>query len=118
MGARMRCPPLALVALVAMACALPAAGSASPPAAGVIGYRLTFTGSGTATSASPPAASGATVFTSTIDWKLIYDVTIHSTRGLDFGWYPALGSSVEGSSVGVAALSGTPIEGGCEHIRF
>src|SRR5690348_14784422 len=97
---------------------LTASGSAGSPAPSVVGYRLTFTGSGTATSAFPPAASNTTIYTSTISWKLIYDVAIHATPGLDFGWPPAPGSSVEGSSIGVAAPGGTPIEQGCEHIGF
>src|SRR5438105_454199 len=117
MVARMRRSRLTVVALVAMGCALPAAGSASSPPP-VVGYRLTFTGSGTATSAYPPAPSDTTIYTSTISWKLIYDVAIHSTPGLDFGWAPVPGSRVEGSSIGVAAPGGIPIDEGCEQIGF
>ena len=72
-----RCLRVAGLAAVLAACAVPAAAdpAASPPPAAVA-YRLTFTGSGTATSDYPPVASDTTVFTSTIAWKLVYDVTI------------------------------------------
>lgn len=110
----------AICAALVLAVAVPVAtSSAGSPASSIFAYRLTFTGSGTATAAFPPAASNTTVYTSTIRWKLIYDVSIDLTLGRpDFSWSPAEGSSVEGSSTGVAAPGGTPIQQGCERIGF
>jgi hypothetical protein len=114
-GVRFAVAAVALVALVVPAAADPA--FSPPPAA--VAYRLTFTGSGTATSDYPPVASDTTVFTSTIAWKLIYDVTIDFPLGAPGSpWRPARGSAVEGSSTGVAAPGGLPIEEGCDRIGF
>ena len=102
------------VGVVAVPAAL-ASGSSSPPAA--VAYQLTFTGSGTATSNYPPVATNTTVFTTTIRWKLVYDITIDFPIGAPGSpWSPSRGSAIEGSSVGVAAAGGIPIEEGCEHI--
>src|SRR5579859_6832386 len=108
---------LGLVAIMVTACTVPAVGSASSPPPAVVAYQLTFTGSGNATSDYPPVASNTTVFTTTIDWQLIYDVTIDFPFGAPGSpWRPARGSALEGSSVGIAAPGGIPIEPGCEHI--
>jgi len=110
----------AICAALVLAVAVPVASvSAGSPAPSIVAYRLMFTGSGTATSAYPPAASNTTIYTSTIEWKLIYDVTIDFTLGRpELPWNPTPGSSVDGSSTGVAAPGGMPIEEGCEHIGF
>jgi len=107
-----------LVALAIAACVVPgAAVSASPPPPAVVAYQLAFTGSGNATSDYPPVATDTTVFTTTIDWKLIYDITIDFPFGAPGSpWRPARGSAIEGSSTGIASAGGIPIEEGCEHI--
>jgi len=109
---------LGFAALVVTACILPSAAvSASSPPPAVVAYQLTFTGSGNATSDYPPVATDTTVFTTTIDWKLIYDVTIDFPIGAPGSpWRPAPGSALEGSSTGIASAGGIPIEQGCDHI--
>jgi hypothetical protein len=107
---------LALASVVGVALATTAALGGTARLDATETYRVVFQGSGRATSAYPPTPAG-TVFTSTISWTLVYDVTL-SPEAADSSWTPQSGSSITGGSDGVATASGYPIEPGCEHIGF
>jgi hypothetical protein len=96
------------------------AGSAAPsaPPGEVVTYRVVFTGSGKATSAYPPAAANTTVFTTTIQWHLVYLLSVTPRAGGGVGTDPAAGSSLTGVSNGVFVPGGVEIEPGCEQIAL
>src|SRR5438270_12660443 len=108
---------LALVSAVGVALAATAALGGTSRVGATTTYKLVFQGSGRATSAYPPRPDG-TVFTSSISWTLVYEVTVSNAFGLRSSWLPQSGSTITGSSSGVATASGLPIEPGCEQISF
>ena len=108
---------LALVSVVGVALVATAALGGTSRVGATATYEVVFQGSGRATSAYPPRPDG-TVFTSSISWTLVYEVTVSNAFGLRSSWLPQAGSTIAGSSSGVATSSGLPIEPGCEQISF
>lgn len=82
----------------------------------VVTFHVVFTGSGNATSAYPPAPSNTTIFTTSIQWSLAYDVSLTLGEMQEASVYPVSGSTLTGVSNGVAAPGGVQIEPGCEQI--
>ena len=68
-------PELALVSVVGVALAATAALGGTSRVGVTATYKLVFQGSGRATSTYPPRPDG-TVFTSSISWTLVYEVTV------------------------------------------
>src|ERR1043165_2216902 len=110
-------PELALVSVVGVALAATAALGATSRVGVTASYKLVFQGSGRATSAYPPRPDG-TVFTSSISWTLVYEVTVSNAFGLRSSWLPQAGSTITGSSSGAPTASGLPIGPGREQISF
>jgi hypothetical protein len=84
----------------------------------VITFHVVFTGSGSASSAYPPAPSNTTIFTTSIQWKLDYTVSLTLGQSQGAALYPVSASTLTGVSNGVAAPGGYPIEPGCEQISL